>query len=45
MIERSIEQMPVTLPERYRARRVLGIGGMAIVYLADDAVSGQQVAV
>ncbi len=45
MIERSIEQMPVTLPERYRARRVLGIGGMAIVYLADDAVSGQPVAV
>ncbi len=39
------ETLSSALPERYRLRRVLGRGGMATVYLADDLRHERQVAV
>ena len=45
MIDRAVVTTDVSLPSRYRAQRVLGSGGMATVYLADDLIAGHPVAV
>ncbi len=39
------DQLTAALGERYRIRRELGQGGMAVVYLADDLRHGRQVAI
>jgi tRNA A-37 threonylcarbamoyl transferase component Bud32 len=39
------EQLHSALPERYQLQRVLGRGGMATVYLAEDLKHGRKVAV
>jgi|GEM_PF-1744776 len=45
MTERSAVTTDVNLPSRYRVRSVLGVGGTATVYLADDVQEGREVAV
>jgi len=40
----TLEQLTATLAERYRIERELGVGGMAIVYLAHDVKHNRQVA-
>ena len=39
------ERLHSALPERYQLQRVLGRGGMATVYLAEDLKHGRKVAV
>ena len=41
----AVEQLNHALGERYRIRRELGSGGMAVVYLADDLKHERQVAI
>ena len=41
----AVEQLTVALGDRYRIRRELGQGGMAVVYLADDLKHERSVAI
>ena len=40
-----LEELQSALPDRYRVKREIGRGGMAIVYLAEDVPHGRDVAV
>lgn len=40
-----VDPVAIALPSRYRLVRALGSGGMATVHLAEDALTGRQVAV
>ena len=40
-----LEQLQSALPDRYRVKREIGRGGMAIVYLAEDVPHGRDVAI
>ena len=39
-----LDQLTAALADRYRVERELGVGGMAIVYLAHDIKHNRQVA-